>query len=158
MADKNLTGLTPREAIADALHRCVLGLDSNNRDLFESACRKNENITVIAGAIKIEGWTAINNFFARVFAVVTTHTISNIRIELIDGADTAFMTAHAISYHVRPDDAFKSENASYTASSLYAIDLVKDGDDRLWKIKRWDIKVLWTTGDIAVLHGQDSKK
>jgi len=22
----------------------------------------------------------------------------------------------------------------------------------LWKIKKWDIRVLWTTGDIKVLH------
>lgn len=63
------------------------------------------------------------------------------------------MTAHALSYHVRPDDALKPEDTSYTASSLYFVDLVRDSNDGLWKIKKWDIKVQWTTGDIAVLHG-----
>jgi hypothetical protein len=148
-----LTSLNPREAIADALYRCVVGIDSNNGELFESGCLKDENMTVVAGPIAIEGWTAISEYFSRIFALVTTHFISNIRIELEDGADTAFMTANALSYHVRPDDALKLEDTSYTASCLYTIDLVKDGNDGLWKIKKWELKILWTTGDRGVLHG-----
>jgi hypothetical protein len=154
MADPlTLTALSPREAVADAIHRCVLGIDSNNRDLFESGCLKNESMTVVAGSITLKGWTAISEFFLRVFVLVTTHIISNIRIELKDGADTASMTAHVLAYHVRPDDALKPEDTSYTASCLYFIDLVKDSNDGLWKIKKWEIKIQWTTGDSAVLHG-----
>jgi hypothetical protein len=153
MADSiALTGLTPREAIADALHRCVLGIDSNDRRIFESACLKDESMTVVAGPFNIEGWAAIDDFFRKLFELVTTHTISNVRIDLEGDAHMASMTAHAISYHVWPDDALKQEDTSYTASSLYDIDLVKDATDGLWKIKRWEIKVLWTTGDRAVLH------
>jgi len=148
-----LTALNPREAVADALYRCVAGIDSNDLDLFGSACLKNESMTVVAGPINIEGWAAINNFFSRLFVLVTTHITSNIRIEVKDGANTAFMTANALSYHVRPDDALKHEDTSYTASSLYYIDLIKDSSDGLWKIKKWEIRVLWTTGDRAVLHG-----
>jgi hypothetical protein len=146
-----LTALSPREAVADALHRCVLGIDSNNQDLFESGCLKNESMTIVAGPITIEGWTAISEFFLRVFVLVTTHVISNIRVELKD--DTASMTAHVLAYHVRPDDALKPEDTSYTASCLYFIDLVKDSNDGLWKIKKWEIKIQWTTGDRAILHG-----
>jgi hypothetical protein len=154
MADAvTLTALSPREAIADALHRCVLGIDTNNQDLFGSGCLKNESMAIVAGPIALDGWTAISEFFQRVFVLVTTHVISNIRIEVEDGADTASMTAHAISYHIRPDDALKPEDTSYTASSLYSIDLVNDTDDGLWKIKKWEMKILWTTGDISVLHG-----
>ena len=154
MADMiSLTSLSRREAVADALHRCVLGLDSDDRDLFESACLTNESMIFIGGGFALEGWTAINEVFERVFTLITTHVISNIRVQLKDGQDTAFLTAHAISYHVRPDDALKQEDTSYTAGSLYSINLVRDGDDGLWKIKRWEIKVLWTTGDKAVLHG-----
>ena len=154
MADMiSLTSLSRREAVADALHRCVLGLDSDDRDLFESACLTNESMIFIGGGFALEGWTAINEVFERVFTLITTHVISNIRVQLKDGQDTAFLTAHAISYHVRPDDALKQEDTSYTAGSLYSINLVRDGNDGLWKIKRWEIKVLWTTGDKAVLHG-----
>ena len=154
MADMiSLISLSPQEAVADALHRCVLGLDSDDRDLFESACLTNESMIFIGGGFALEGWTAIKEVFERVFTLITTHLISNIRVQLKDGQDTAFLTAHAISYHIRPDDALKQEDTSYTAGSLYSIDLVRDGNDGLWKIKRWEIKVLWTTGDKAVLHG-----
>lgn len=154
MADPaTLIALSPREAVADALHRCALGIDSNNRDLFESGCLKNESMTIIAGPITIEGWTAISEFFLKVFVLVTTHVISNIRVELKDGSDTASMTANALAYHVRPDDALKPEDTSYTSSCLYFIDLVKDSNDGLWKIKKWELKVQWTTGDRAVLYG-----
>jgi hypothetical protein len=36
----------------------------------------------------------------------------------------------------------KPEDTSYTAGSLYVIDLVKDGS---WKIKKWEIRIQWTT-------------
>ena len=144
--------LPPREAVADALHRCILGLDSNDRELFESACVKNETMTVIAGEFNIEGWTAINDFFQKDFALLTTHTVSNIRVNIKDDK-TAFMTAHTLSYHIRPEDAFKPEDSSYTGSCLYSIDLVKDENDGLWKIQKWIINLLWSTGDKAVLHG-----
>jgi hypothetical protein len=148
-----LTALNPREAVADALYRCILGLDSNDRDLFESACLKDESATVVAGPNTIQGWSAISESMSRVFLLVTTHFITNIRVELKDDANTAFMTAHAVAYHIRPDDAFKSEDTSYTAACLYFIDLVKDNTDGLWKIKKWEIKMQWTSGDKAVLYG-----
>lgn len=148
-----ITPLTPREAVADALYRCTVGIDTNDWDLFESACLTNEDMTVVAGPINITGWNAIRDFFKRVFVLVTTHITSNIRVELEDGANAASMTSHAIAYHVRPDDALKLEDISYTASCLYYIDLIKDSDDGLWKIKKWDLRVLWTTGDRAIVHG-----
>lgn len=146
-----LTGLTPREAVADALHRCILGIDSNDWVLFESACLLNEEMMWIGGGFDVKGWSAIKELFQRLFVINTTHTISNVRIKLEENEVSASMTAHAISYHVRPADAFKPEDTSYTASSLYAIDLVKGVDDGLWRIKKWEAKVLWTTGDRAVL-------
>ncbi|KAH7381390.1 hypothetical protein DE146DRAFT_773161 [Phaeosphaeria sp. MPI-PUGE-AT-0046c] len=109
-------------------------------------------MTVVAGPIDIKGWTAIRKFFQRVFSLVTTHITSNIRVELKDGANTAFMTAHAIAYHVLPEDALKLEDTSYTASCLYYIELLRDKKDDLWKMKHWELKVLWSTGDRAVVH------
>jgi SnoaL-like domain len=147
-----LTGLSPREAVADALHRCVLGIDSNDRDLFASGYLQDESASFVADTDTIQGFNAVNEAMSKAFLLNTTHFITNIRVELKDGADTAYMTAHAIAYHVRPDDAFKPEDTSYTAGCLYSIDLVKDTTDGLWKIKTWKAKIQWTTGDIKVLH------
>lgn len=152
MADlATLSSLSPREAVVDALHRCILGMDSNNRELLESGFVKSEDITIILGPATISGWTAFNEFLLKIFALVTTHVTSNIRVELEDGAGTASLTAHAIAYHVRPGDALKPEDTSYTVGSLYSIDLVKDGDDGLWRIKKWHLQILWTTGDSAII-------
>ncbi|CAG5155931.1 uncharacterized protein ALTATR162_LOCUS3907 [Alternaria atra] len=159
MADKPLLpNLTPREAVADTLHRCILGLDSNNRPLVESACLKSTEMTFTYGPsgnqATLTGWDAISPMFDRVFSLITTHTVSNIRIELEDdSASAARMTAHVISYHVREEEAFVEADTSYTASSLYDIEVIKDNiDQRLWKIKTWKATMLWTTGDIKVLH------
>jgi hypothetical protein len=102
----------------------------------------------------LTGWDAISPMFDRVFSLITTHTVSNIRIELEDdSASTARMTAHVISYHVREEEAFVEADTSYTASSLYDIEVIKDDiEQRLWKIKTWKATMLWTTGDIKVLH------
>jgi hypothetical protein len=148
-----LTGLTPREAIADTLHRAVLGLDTNDTALFSSAILTSDPaLTVIAGPFTASGWPSISALFEPAFRVVTTHVVSNIRIELEDnGADKARMTAHAISYHVRPEDALKEEDTSYTASSLYDIEVVNVREEGVWKMKRWEMKVLWTVGNRGVL-------
>lgn len=148
------TSLPPREAVADALYRCVRGVDSNDRELFESSCLKDDSMTIntiSTGPFKIEGWAKINKFFDKAFELVTTHITSNIQVELKDER-TASMTCHMLAFHIRPEEAMKPEDTSYTAACLYDIDLVK-ADDGLWKIKTWDIKVLWTTGDRAIIHG-----
>jgi hypothetical protein len=144
--------LSPREAVADALHRAVLGIDSNNQDLFSSACLQTEEMLWIGGGFHIAGWSAIKQLFDKLFTMVTTHTITNIRVDLEEGASEAHLTAHAVSYHIRPDDAFKEEDTSYTASSLYDIGLVR-GEDGAWRIKKWEAKVLWTKGDRSIIHG-----
>ena len=144
--------LSPREAVADALRRAVLGIDSNNYTLFSSACLQTEEMLWIGGGFHIAGWPAIKQLFNKLFTMVTTHTITNIRIDLEEGASEAHLTAHAMSYHIRPEDAFVEEDTSYTASSLYDIGLVR-GEEGSWRIKKWEAKVLWTKGNRSIIHG-----
>jgi hypothetical protein len=145
-----LTSLSPREAVADCLFRFARGLDTNDRDLVDSASLKSEDMTLVIGDYTMEGWKAISDFIEKVYSVVTSHVMSNVRVDVKDGANTAVLTAHAMAYHVRPEDTLKVEDTSYTVSNLYHIDLVK-GDDGLWKTKRWEIKPLWTKGDKAIM-------
>ena len=157
-ATVNLPNLTTHQSITDTLHRLTLGLDSNDRALVESACHKTPKMTFTYGPLgaqqTVTGFDAINSLFDRVFSLVTTHTVSNVRIEAeSENATFARMTAHVISYHVREEEAFVAADTSYTASSLYDMQLLKDEDDEgLWKITTWNARMLWTTGDIKVLH------
>lgn len=146
--------LTPREAVADAMYRCVLGIDTNNKQLFESAMSKDPTATFIAGPATFTGWNQISSIFEAVWKVNTLHSVTNMRVNLKDEkADTASLTCHAISYHVRPENAFDVEDTSYTAGSLYDVDLVRDKEDGgLWKILHWRITIQWTTGERSILH------
>lgn len=152
----SLRSLSPREAIADTLHRCLLGIDSNDHSLFASSVLQTPDLTFTGADYKLEGWTAFNDFATVLFNRVTMHMTSNIRIEVQDGADVARLQCQAIAYHMKAEDARKKEDTSYTAGNLYDIELVRDvgeDGDGVWKIKTWKIEVLWTTGDVKVLHG-----
>jgi hypothetical protein len=150
-----LPGLTPREAAADALHRCILGLDTNDQTLVESAVVTDAGTSLtIDNTTTIEGWESVQPLLARTFTLVTTHVVTNVRVDMKDDdADTASLSTHAIAYHMRPEEAFVERDASYTAGALYFMDLVRDaGQGGLWKIKRWEIRRLWTSGDRTVVH------
>ncbi|KAF2825531.1 hypothetical protein CC86DRAFT_419585 [Ophiobolus disseminans] len=159
----HLPNLTSREAVADAIHRIALGIDTNDHALFASACVQDPSMLLTAGPVTpsgwksmtLSGWESINGYFQRVFGLVTSHVLSNIRIELADdNAETAHLTTTGLTHHMRPDDALDKQDASYTCSCQYNVDLIKDGSDGLWKIKKWEVKVIWTTGDPTILHGQ----
>lgn len=149
----SLPSLTPREAVADTLHRCIAGIDDDNRELWESCCLKNEDISIVIRDTTIKGWTAINEYItSKIMPLRTTHFVTNVRVNLT-GEETASMTAHALAYHIRPEDAFKPENTSYTTAGLYFMDLVKDKTDGLWKISKWTMKLQWTEGSRSVITG-----
>jgi hypothetical protein len=159
MSTPSALALTPREAVTDALHRAILGLDSNNRALFESACLTTEEMQWIGGGYAIMGWEDISALFERVFNLITTHVISNVRVSFLEPDDDgevreARLTAHAVSYHVRQEDKESVEGRSFTGYSLYDLVIVKRGDGNDgWKIKRWTAEVLRTTGDRSIVHG-----
>lgn len=94
--------LSDREAIPDALYRSIIGLDSNDKTIFESAWHQDAQF-IFDGTPPIEGLAAILDTTFQLIGVGldTTHMVSNVRIDLKDGADTAKMTAHALAQHYR---------------------------------------------------------
>jgi hypothetical protein len=146
-----LGSLSSREAVTDALYRAIHGIDTNDHALLSSACVQDSTMTMTIGSIKIEGWSAMNEYLQRIFKLVTTHITSNVRVQIDEGRETARLNCHAIAYHMKPDDAMKMEDCSYTVGGLYDVGLVK-GDDGLWRVRTWDLKILWTTGDRAILQ------
>jgi SnoaL-like domain len=149
-----LSSLNPREAVADALHRCIIGMDDSNREMFESAILKSNDGIFGTGNNAIRGWDALReHIYNKIMPLSTTHFVTNIRVDLKDGADTASLTAHALAYHFKPEDAFKPEGKPFTSAGLYIIDLVKDNTDGLWKIKSWISKRIWSEGESSVITG-----
>ena len=146
-----LASLIPHEAVVDALYRGVIGLDTNDSALFESAWAKDNPCFDRDGTI-LDGMDAINqNLFEPVSHMDSHHTISNVRVDVKDGADTAYMTTYAIAQHCRRGEATDPTTKGLLAGTMYFIDLVKDGSDGLWKMKKWAMKINWIEGDVSIV-------
>ena len=78
--------------------------------------------------------------------------ISNVRVDVKDGADTAFLTAYALAQHCPPGKGIEPDGPKLLVGSEYLVDLVKDEGDGLWKIKKWVLNVSWRQGDASVMQ------
>jgi hypothetical protein len=144
--------LSDREAIPDALYRSIFGLDSNDKTIFESAWHQDAEF-IFDGTPPIQGLAAILDTTFQYIGVGldTTHMVSNVRIDLKDGADTAKMTAHALAQHYRKDEGLKPGATRFLTGNMYWVDLIKDKSDGLWKMTKFDMKVIWSEGDASII-------
>jgi len=148
-----LTSLTEREAIVDALYRALLGFDVNDYSLFKSAFSEPDAVVEISENA-IQGTEAIRTkLYDLVAAMDTTHMISNVRIEVKDGASVAFLSAYSLAQHCPLGKGQEPEGPKYTGGTIYLIDLVKDENDGIWKIKKWAMNGIWGQGDKSVMEG-----
>lgn len=141
--------LGPREAITDALYRCVVGLDTNDKALFLSAFTSDAsfalNENVMTGLPDIE--TGIYDMIAK---MDTTHFVTNVRINIDSASGIAHLTASALAQHYHGGKAFEPDSTNYLAGSLYWGDLIEDKAEGLWKFTSWRMKVQWGQGDQGV--------
>ncbi len=152
-----LTSLTQREAITDALYRAIIAFDHNDIPALNSAAVEDvvfqlydrETKTVLQSSNSL---TEIRDgVLAHVGPMDTTHTITNIRIDVKDGADTASLTANALAQHCPPGRGKEPNGPKLLVGGEYRIDLVKV-EDGLWKIKKWVLDIIWRQGDASVME------
>ncbi|KAL3472270.1 hypothetical protein BJX99DRAFT_235851 [Aspergillus californicus] len=143
--------LNPREAITDALYRCLIGIDLNDAALFDSAWTPT---STFANNGKVSaGLEAIHtDMFDRVAAMDTTHYPNNIRINIAEDGVNASLTATVLAQHYRPGKGMEPGQTRLLAGAFYSVDLVKDGE--VWKIQTFDMKLSWAEGDWGVMTGQ----
>ena len=72
--------------------------------------------------------------------------VSNVRVDVKDGANTASLTANALAQHCPPGKGKEPDAPKFLVGSEYGIDLIRDETDGLWKIKKWVLDVLWRQG------------
>lgn len=78
--------------------------------------------------------------------------ISNVRVDVKDGADTASLTAYALAQHCPPGKGKEPDAPKYLVGGEYWIDLMRDEGDGLWKIKKWVLNVVWRQGDASLMQ------
>jgi hypothetical protein len=150
-----LPSLTTRDAITDAIYRVVIGLDINDSALFDSAFVPGKDTSFDLNGTVSSGPDAIReNIFVPIGPLDTTHFISNVRVELKDGAETAYVTASALAQHYRVGEGLVPDAKRLLSGSLYFVDVVKDGSDGLWRTKTFKMKIVWMEGDISILSGK----
>lgn len=153
---RSLASLTPREAITDALYRAIIGFDQNDIPSFESAFI-GENVTFELDAgeneqMKVESLSIIRDVvLAQVGPMDTTHSISNVRVDIKDGADSASLTCNVLAQHCPPGKGKDPNGPKYLVAGEYSIDLLEDKTEGLWKIKKWVLKVIWRQGDASII-------
>ncbi|KAJ1334029.1 nuclear transport factor 2 family protein [Microdochium nivale] len=163
--------LPDREAVADALYRCCLAWDTNDRALFATSFT-SEAVLDLNGR-STAGITEINAVCnSIIFSVDTTHLATNIRIHFPNATNTttatgeylANLTATVIAQHfeggkgmdLTPDDGgvqLMNRNRHLMSGALYSGDLVRDEGDGLWKFARLSIRPNWVEGHFSVVGG-----
>ena len=128
----------------------MLGLDSNDKALFSSAFTKD-----VTFDFNGELWSGVDamhtGMFDKVSTLDTTHFITNVRVNVQDGASTASMTASALAQHYRAGQGTVPGATRLLSGSLYFLDLVKNDEDGLWQIKHWKLKFMWAEGNWDVM-------
>lgn len=147
-----LDSLTEREAIKDALYRAVIGFDSYDVGMFESAWDGEEVYFDLNGEVTHGMKDIKSKILDFVGPLDTSHTISNIRVDFKEGSTTANLEAYALAQHCPPGKGMDPNGPKFLANSTYNISLNKDVKNGLWRIKSFSMKIIWTQGDPSVME------
>ncbi|PYH67983.1 uncharacterized protein BO88DRAFT_454876 [Aspergillus vadensis CBS 113365] len=143
-----------REDIINALNRAILGLDTADSRLFDSALFPDStfdlHVTVMSSLPNIH-----KDSYDNISKMDTTHILSNIRVTMVEGDDNrAKVTASALAQHYRPGEGNVHDTSRLLGGGLYYCDIDKDvTGDGLWKLRNWVVKLTWTEGDWGVFKG-----
>lgn len=148
----SVNSFSPRDAITDSIYRAVIGLDTNDLTLFESAWINKEDAVFTMNGSSTKGLDAINDStFKHIGPLDTTYFITNTRISMENGANAAVLTAYALAQHYKTGEGFTPDAKRLLSGSMYQIDVVKDEKDGLWKMKEWAMKIVWVEGDMSIV-------
>lgn len=145
-----------RYEIADALHRYAFGLDHGDADSFASALAEDcvfdftpADKKLKLGFSKLAGRQAILDAVLPLIGPLdTSHTASNIQIEISD--DSATLSAYLMSQHFMPREGSRRGSENALLMNRYDCDLVRDGEK--WRFKRITVDNAWCQGDAEILN------
>lgn len=153
----NLSGLTPREAVADAMYRAIYGADTNDYNLFASAWAKDtpdsNTFTRPLGneTLDMTGMTEINEkLWGPLSKLDTHHTLGNVRVDIKDDGKTAYLTTYSLAQHHRLGEGPDVEKKGMLAGTTYFVDIVKE-EDGVWRMKKWAVGINWLEGDLSIV-------
>ncbi len=151
-----------RYEIADTLHRFAFGLDHGDADSLASAFTEDciFDFRPAGRKLKIDfpklnGREAIvNTLIPFLGPLDTSHTVSNLQIEVSD--DSATLYAYVMSQHFMPREGCRPGSENALLMNRYDCELVRDGQK--WRFKRVTIDNAWAQPHVAKsLAGSDGQ-
>jgi hypothetical protein len=153
----SVSGLSTREQITDTIIRAGLGLDSNNKALWESAWAAHQNISLDIDGNILKGLEQLNSgCFDTIGAMDTQHLVSNIRVDVKEGADIAHVTANVLAQHYRAGEGQVLGADRMLAGATYDVMVVKEESGE-WKVMTWALRTIWKEGNPAVMLPAEAK-
>lgn len=156
--------LTGRDAVVDAMYRCVMAFDTTDAALFESSFMLDGVFEVNGRAMR--GLSEIHaTGLALIFKLDTTHLVTNIRVHMKTGItkvgaaeeNEASLTATVLSQHFIEGKGMEPNQERLMSGSLYRAELGIDVDG-LWKFRHLLIKSTWVEGNYSVVGGKFSEE
>lgn len=148
--------LTGRDAVADALHRFMMGMDTNDLAMFDSAFTADTRWD-LNGKI-LEGLDTVHDrcYNFNISKLDTTHFVTSTRINIAESGKDANLSTLYQAQHYRGGRGTVPSSTLFETGGLYFMDLVFEEAVGLWKIKTFKMRAQWIEGDRAVMgHKED---
>ncbi|KAL2836898.1 hypothetical protein BJX68DRAFT_274314 [Aspergillus pseudodeflectus] len=151
---------TVREAVTDAITRFLVGLDTSDKSLFESAFTPTATLSTNGNVF--QGLPAIiTGCYDLIGKLDTTHFLTNVRINVEEGegGKRARVTASVLSQHYRPGEGLRGAGNGKDAlvmGSLYWVEVVRDeeeGEGEFWRVQHLTLQSMWADGEWWILKG-----
>src|ERR1700704_1941279 len=145
-----------RYEIADTLHRYAFGLDHGDADSLASTLAEDcvLDFTPAGKRLgldfpKLTGRQAIVDALLPLLGPLdTSHTVSNLQIEISGDSATAY--AYVMAQHFMPREGSRPGSENALLMNRYDCDLVRDGQK--WRFKRVTIDNAWAQGNPEILN------
>jgi len=145
-----------RYEITDALHRFAFGLDHGDADSLASALTEDCVLDFRPAGRKLSldfpkltGRQAIIDALIPLLGPLdTSHTVSNLQIEISD--DSATLYVYVMAQHFMPREGPRPESENALLMNRYDCQLLRDGQK--WRFRQIVIDNAWAQGNPEILN------
>ncbi len=145
-----------RYEIADALHRFAFGLDHGDADSIASALTEDCVLDFRPAGKKLDldfpklaGRQAIVETLVPLLGPLdTSHTVSNIQIEVSE--DSATLYCYVLAQHFMPREGPRPGSENALLMNRYDCELARDGQK--WRFRKMTIDNAWAQGNPEILN------
>ncbi|HST31191.1 MAG TPA: nuclear transport factor 2 family protein [Chthoniobacterales bacterium] len=145
-----------RYEIGDALHRFAFGLDHGDADSLGSALTEDCILDFRPAGKKLGldfpklsgRQTIVDTLVPLLGPLDTSHTVSNVQIEVSE--DSATLYCYVMAQHFMPREGPRPGSENAILMNRYDCELVRDGQK--WRFRRMIIDSAWAQGNPEILN------